>query len=143
MNKLKNPAVKPKIPKNANTVSPAYETVSFSFRYLTSNKNFNFEKMDKRQKMEWQSALTERMIEISKSSWSYWHSLPKEQGTETIPVEKINFSPNSYFFSADEKVIVFRFKSQKGRIIGIKNKDSSIFYIIGLDCDYSAYDHGN
>ena len=99
--------------------------------------------MVKGDKKEWQSALAERIIELSQNTWLYWFGLNKEQGIETIYSSQLNFPPNNYSFSEDEKVIVFRFNSQKGRIIGIKNNRSPIYYVIGLDTDYSAYDHGN
>lgn len=113
----------------------------FSFRYLTKNKDYNFDKLDNNEKKEWALALMNRIKEISQYSWVHWHNQPKNQGIETIPYKEIKFSPNGYVPSKDEKVIVFRFRSQDGRIIGVKESNCSVFYIIGFDTKYSAYKH--
>jgi len=132
---------KPQKLKIQKSIAPSYpNNPSFSFCYLTTNKKYNFESLDKGKQKEWSAALVDRMIEISKEDWIYWFGLPKNKGIETIPYEKVNFSPNEIGISDDEKVIVFRFNSQKGRIIGFKV--DTIFYIIGFDFDFSAYDHG-
>ncbi len=137
MKKIKSGSVKPQV----SAIPPQEQMPSFSFRYLTTNKLFNFEKLDKRAKGEWQSALAERIIEITKNPWLYHSNLPKEQGIETLKKQEICFSPYEYIFSPDEKVIVFRFNSGKGRIIGIRKDKSPIFYVIGFDTNYSAYKH--
>lgn len=111
------------------------------FSILDKRKKYNFGKLDKREKLEWKASLTERMIEISQYSWTYWQNLGKEKGIETINCNQITFSPNDYVFSKDEKVVVFRFNSQNGRIIGIKGRGCSVYYVIGIDTDYSAYNH--
>lgn len=117
-------------------------TVAFSFVYLTDKKEFNFESLDKGKKREWHSALVDRMVEISRESWLAWLNRPKEVGIETIFASELRFSPKGYTFSPDEKVAIFRFKSQEGRIIGFKENQVPIYYVIGFDLDYSAYDHG-
>ena len=141
MSRIKSNQQKLKISKNFLEKSP--EMPSFSFRYLTTNKDYNFESLDKRKKLEFQSALAERMIEITQKSWLEWHNLDKKHGYEMIPSQQLRFSPNGYTFSDDEKVIVFRFNSQEGRIIGIKNSESAVYYVIGFDTDYSAYPHSH
>ena len=110
--------------------------------YLTDKKEFNFESLDKGKKREWHSALVDRMVEISRESWLAWLNRPKEVGIETIFASELRFSPKGYTFSPDEKVAIFRFKSQEGRIIGFKESQVPIYYVIGFDLDYSAYDHG-
>lgn len=141
MKKLKNQNQEIKIYKN-NIKDESQNILSFSFFYFTKNKKYTFEKMDKKAKRDWESALLERMITISKESWVYWQGLSKENGIEMIFANELNFSPsNDYIFSKDEKVIVFRFNSERGRIIGVKKKDCPIFYVIGLDTDFSAYRH--
>ena len=47
----------------------------------------------------------------------------------------------------DEKIYIFRFKTadnkNNGRILGFKKDRCPIYYIIGFDFDFSAYDHGS
>lgn len=139
LNSLKDKQLqKSKLSKNIVNLSP--NNPSFSFCYLTTSKKYNFSNLDKGKQKEWSTALVKRMIEISKESWNYWLSLRKEQGLETLAYEKINFSPNGIDISQEAKMFIFRFNSQKGRIIGFKV--GTIFYVIGFDFDYSAYDHG-
>lgn len=137
MKKLKSCGKKPQVSTNPRPE----QMLSFSFCHLTTNKSYNFQKLDRGAKKEWQSALAERIIEITQDPWLYHFNLGKKQGIETLPNSHIKFSPNEYTFSEDEKVIVFRFNSEKGRIIGIRKDDSPIFYVIGFDVDFSAYKH--
>lgn len=128
-----------------STVSPAAksaETVAFSFRYLTSDKKYNFEKLDKGKKREWCAALFDRMTVISSDSWISWKNKGKETGYETIPADRIAFAPQGRIVSPDEKVVIFRFNNS-GRIIGVKESNNPVLYIIGFDIDFSAYDHGS
>lgn len=137
MKKLKSSSTKPQVSAN----SRSEQMPSFSFLHLTTNKLYNFQKLDKGTKREWQSALAERIIEITQNTWIYHFNLGKKQGIETLSNSQIKFSPNGYTFSDDEKVIVFRFNSDKGRIIGIRIDNSPIFYVIGFDTNFSAYEH--
>lgn len=93
-----------------------------------------------------QSELAKRLIEISQMPWFFWYDCGKKVGVETIPFYEINFSPNGLDLTPDEKVIVFRFASGTCRMIGTKGKLCSTcatYYVIGLDFNYSAYDHGS
>ena len=127
--KVKKNEITSKIKKEQIKVEcPQY--FSFSFRYLTKSKDYNFQKLDKGQKKDWSCSLTERLI-----------SLSKETGFETFSNSQIKFSPSNYNFTPDEKVIVFRFNSGNGRIIGIKPSSCSVFYIIRFDTNFSAYGH--
>ena len=141
MAKIKSQGTKPKIAPTA-AAKKCHDKPSFSFAYLTKSKAYNFDKLDKNNKSKWQAALTARMIELSQDSWLHWQGLGKEQGLETIPFRQIHFKPNGYTISDDEKIIIFRFYSQNGRILGIKEPGCSILHIIGIDFDFSAYDHG-
>lgn len=117
------------------------DEIIFSFKYLTQKSDYNFENLDRNKKKEWQSAFAERIFQISRESWLAWQNKPKETGIETIPASQLHFLPHNYTFSKDEKVIVFRFNSQKGRIIGVKENNSSTFCIMGFDTDFTAYKH--
>lgn len=83
-------------------------------------------------------------------TWKDFMSLPKEIGMESIKSSELNFQPNDYGLTPDQKVVVIRFNRQKYRAIGIKeripgasDKDCvDIFHVFGFDFDYSAYNHG-
>ncbi len=139
MSKIKKSSKKPFVMQN-DLLDEG--TVAFSFKYLTVKKEYNFESLNKDKKREWHSALVERMMEISKESWLTWLRRPKETGIETIFANQLRFSPKDHIFSSDEKVVIFRFKSQKGRIIGFKEEQVPIYYVIGFDLNFTAYDHG-
>lgn len=142
MGRITSKGKKPKINPDVIDQKKCPDKPSFSFEFLTTNKKYNFEKLDKRNGLEWRSTLLSRIIELTQNSWQHWQGLGKEQELETIPFQQIHFNPNNYSISEDEKVIVFRFNSQKGRILGIKDSYCSVYYVIGMDTDYSAYNHG-
>lgn len=134
-----------KIKKNNKniTIKPQPHTkksITVSFLYFTKNSNYNFDKLDKNEKILFKSELLSRIIEITHEEWIYWYQQPKGTGIETIYSDELYFSPNGYTFSKDEKVIIFRFYNQKGRIIGFKDSTDT-FYIIGIDCKFNAYEH--
>lgn len=139
-NNKKNKVNSQKISSNTSNCSV---NPMFSFQYLTTNKKYNLEKLDKNQKATFLADLSARLIEISQKPWIYWNNLPKDKGMETIPFKDINFSPNGLELSKDEKIIVFRFSSQNARILGVKSSSCAVYNIIGFDTDFSAYNHGN
>lgn len=114
------------------------EHPAVSFRYVTNNNKYSLKKAlgDK----EISLALVECIAEITSRSYEHFFSLPKGQGFETLPLYCINFSPNSLELSNDTKVIVHRFDKGKKRLIGFK--DGQVLYVIGIDYDHTAYDHG-
>ena len=123
---------------------------TFSFRYITTNNHYNldfFNDSDRRKKEETIHKLYERIEEISKQDWIYWGSLNKKSGYETIPYSSIKFKKQGPVLTGDENIYVFRVKSgrisDEARILGYKEDGCPIYYIIGYDYDYSAYEHGN
>lgn len=139
---IKKNKITPKIKHDDIIKNNCPDSPSISFEHLTDRKDFNLSNLEKYDKREWESALYERLVEITQQKWTYWQSLPKQTGLETIEVKEIKFSPKGYNFSPDEKVIIFRFNQQKGRIVGIKKNCRSIFYIIGIEIKHDAYNHG-
>ncbi len=128
---------------NIGTVS---EEVTLSFRFLTSNDDYNFSFFgkSKNEGQKTKAALYDRIEDITKNSWLHWHNLSKfNGGIERIPAKELKFKPCSYEFSDGDKVIIFRFNGDKYRIIGLKIENSPCFYVIGFDFDHSAYDHGS
>lgn len=124
---------------------PQDEGIGLSFKYLTSNSdhNFSYFKKNKNECIKSKAALYDRIEEITKESWMYWYNQSKFTGIETLPVKSITFKPSGYEFSDGDKVIVFRFNGNDGRIIGFKIDSSPFYYVIGFDFDHSAYDHGS
>lgn len=117
---------------------------SFSFRYLTQSRKYNLYGLEPgRAREEIYDALTRKLGEISSRSWLDWGQLRREKGFETIPYGQIRFQANdASLLSSDSKIIVFRFNSDNMRILGYKKSPCAVFYIIGFDFDFSAYDHG-
>ena len=129
-----------------SSTGTAPEEIGFSFKHLTTNSDYNFSYFSKSKNecLKSKASLYDRIEEITKSPWIHWHNLSKfNGGIETLPASSIKFRPDKYVFSDGDKVIVFRFNSDKCRIIGFKTESSSNYYVIGFDFDYSAYNHGS
>ena len=146
MRKIKqnNPNLKISKPNQDQAIKEPDKPV-LSFVYLTSNSRYNFDIFgkDKHNRLTAKEALVDRLIQLTQQPWIYWQSLGKKQGgLETLKASNINFLPQDYTFSEDEKVIVFRFCSDAYRIIGFQDSSSPTYHIIGFDFDHSAYDHG-
>lgn len=132
--KLKHNKTKIKISKPAPEEK---EYPAVSFRYLTRNKSFNLDcdKADSSTKVE----LLMRLEELTHKTYLEWFGQDKKLGFEMLTYKQMNFE-SDMDIAKDDKVIVMRFDNGTKRIIA--NKVNEIFYIIGLDFDYSAYDHG-
>lgn len=118
------------------------KNLSVSFEFLTSNRKYNFHYFKPSQKTEkliMYEKLFEIMETISKNRFDYFMGLSKNKGFEKINRENLNFTINEAITN-DENIYVKRFNSEKYRIIFIYRDD--VIYIIGLDFDYSAYNHG-
>ncbi len=118
---------------------------AFSFQHMTMNHKYNFNYFSKKMLHDEQkvkSALINKLIEISSNTWLGISGQGKKWGFETIPQSEINFSPENYTMSKDSKYCVFQFNNHNMRIIGIKKDLCPIYYIIGFDFDFSAYNHG-
>ncbi len=139
---LKSSQKKPSVQYN-QSFAKCSNNLAFSFKFFTANKKYNFENIkDNHDLRKWKSSLAEKIIEVSQNDWKSFLSYPKNSGMETIFCRQLNFIPNNYTFSPDEKVFIMRFASGKGRIIGVKDGSCSIFHVIGVDVDFSAYNHG-
>lgn len=121
------------------------DTVSLSWRYMTTNKNFTLDyfKSNIRNKCKAMEDIFTLANEISSHNWINLLGRGKENfgGCESLKVNQLNFSPSDYKFSKDEKILSFRFSNNHYRLVGIQKND--ILYVIGYDFNYSAYNHGS
>lgn len=116
---------------------------AISFRYLTTNKKYNFEyHKDQKELSEMMLSLSERIVELTTQSYSYWLGLNKYKGCEILDFWQFNsMKPKGIELSNDEKVYVFRFNQQNYRLCGVRVDKCPTLYIIGMDFNYSAYNH--
>lgn len=117
---------------------------SFSFEFLTSQSEFNFDyfKSDHESANEAKAALIDKMILLAQEDWKDLEHLTKRTGFELINHSEIKIKNDHIPFELPEKYIIFRFDKQKFRLIGFKLKSNPVFYILGFDFNYSAYNHG-
>ena len=123
----------------------------FSFKYMSSNNNYNFKFFGNKEKSKKLSAYDELMAKlktISEMSMKDFGILPKATGFELLELSDFNHNvksilKNTGIVSKDSKLMVSRFCNEKYRMICKQdNKHQNIFYIICFEFDYSAYKHG-
>lgn len=142
--KNKNPR-----PKVSESQKHSDQHLRFSFRYITSNKHYNFSYFsDMRIKLEAENAFINRLIELSSNDWIHWSGQGKKTGFEALPFDddmQKKFTTYDWTQGSRKQTYVFRFKagSSDYRIIGIKENSDPTLYIIGFDFDHSAYNHGS
>lgn len=123
-------------------------SVFFNFQYITSDKNFNFDYINRNNKKIAKDLLL-LLQKISQSSWEELRTKGKDNGGfETIEYsnfkESIAGNIKHKNITKDTKLYVFRFGGKKYRMIGYKsNSCKAALHILGFDFDYTLYDHGN
>lgn len=117
---------------------------SFSFEYLTNQSKFNFEyfKHDKTACEKAQAALIEKILLLSTFKWKELDNFSKKIGFELLPKNEVKVKLNHINKEVPEQFMVFRFFKEKYRIIGFKESNNPIYFIVGFDFDYEAYNHG-
>lgn len=119
-----------------------YDYPIFSFKHLTSNKNFNFEGIKHEEKDNFKKLLLDKIQEIeSNYTTRTLFSLRKPNYFESIPAERLNFNIDTIKISKDTKVYVFRVTSDY-RMICVFSDVAPIFHIVGFDFRFNAYNHG-
>ena len=138
-----------KVGKLSRTADTQPKRVSFRFDRITTNKNYNFNYFkDKSEKLKSLAALFEKLQILTSKSLPDLTLERKISGCETIPINNFKENArrafmNSDIVSSDSSLVIFRFASQKYRIIcKTAIDDNSILYILGFDFDFSAYNHG-
>lgn len=130
-----------------------HDTILFSFKYITNQDNFNFQKFvssqNIRQDIKIMNDLHERLNLMSKEGWEGLRKRNKNQGgRELLDYSDIRFNAydpnNDLQLSNDSKIISIRFGGNKYRLIGYRSTTcQSIFHVLGFDFNFSAYDHGS
>lgn len=155
-NKITDNAKSKKINKDqrfAKSCEVPDTTIFFSFQYITSDKDYNFEYLKNSRsgsEKEIYASLLSSLESYSKRTWRDLKLIGKRQsgGYETIPYGDMkpsiaNKLPADKNISQDTKLFVFRF-GHDYRIIGYKsNRCRAAMHILGVDFDYSLYDHGS
>lgn len=116
-----------------------YDRLSFNFSFLTSDKNYNLEKLESSH----QKKLLKKMKTLSSDHVTRVKLLRKEQGFEFIEILKKSITISEFinsgrFAECDSKYCIFRI-SNSGRVIGkIYN---NLFYVLAIDTQFDLYEH--
>ena len=132
----------------------------FSFQYMTQNDNKHsfsfFGKSQFRDSHGAYEGLINRLCDLERINLDTLLLLPKNTGLETIDISQFHgpfkriVKENQLHNEKAEvcKLTVFRFKNTHNKeneyrlICKQCVTEERLFYIIGLDFDFSAYDHG-
>lgn len=143
-NKLKISGV---LPKEKVCNVPDF-SVFFNFQYITSDKKFNFDYINKNDKKISKDLLL-LLQKISQSSWEELRTKGKHNGGFEV-IEYSNFKESiagnikHKKITKDTKLYVFRFGGDKYRMIGYKsNSCKAALHILGFDFNHTLYDRGN
>ncbi len=146
--KPKKPKQKPVITTDVQPELPRY--ISFSFRYLSKNKQRNFDFFSYKEWKQKGEALYQLFCflqRLSDKTEKDIVSLSKHQdsGFEMLKFKDVNCLPNGRTLSKEDNIFVFRFGNNGNggdyRLLGFFEDKSSVLYVIGFDFDYSAYRH--
>ena len=135
--------IKALTPKTIFTHDRSVEYPSFSMRYMTRDERYRMERFERQTKDRLLAldGLYELMVNVTAISWAEWFLRAKKQsGLETLSSDQIR---DSLKFQAPKQTsyLSARFgNGDKYRLIGFKQGE--IFYILGFDLNFSAYDHG-
>lgn len=150
---MANPKIKDK-KKSKDTISQSaiqpLSNISFSFKYLTSNKEHSFAyfNSDMRNSHTAYEALVQRMQELCNTDMNYAKMIGKISGCEPIPYKRLSPSMQSIcdsveVISKDSSLSVFRFNQNNYRLLCKTDiNHPNLLYVIAFDFNYSAYDHG-
>lgn len=128
------------------------QEITISFKYLINNKKYTFDYFNASEKdnqLSTMIGLYNRLTELTKRTWHECQLLRKgvPNGFEKIYRNSLNVNIDNKDVLKHEKLYVVRFDTfmgtNKGRIIGFKEKNNPTFYIICFEFDYSAYNHGS
>lgn len=120
--------------------------IAVSYEIITDDDNYIFKHfVDIREQIKAREALDELLKEMCSNTWKDLQKRNKYQrgGFERISSADVKKSIcKSKQLPTEADIIVFRFGGDKYRLLGYKRSRCHIFYILGYDFDYTAYDHG-
>ena len=129
------------------------DTILFSFKYITTQKEFSLEGLKKNKNARQNISIIDDfhtcLSKLSNEGWENTRKKAKGQGgIETIPYSDIYFKAhdpkNDLKLAKDTKLWIARFGGDKYRLIGCKSDSCQlVFHILGIDYKFSAYDHGS
>ena len=112
---------------NDNALSPA-----FNFEHLPPKSAYSLSNCEQREKV----ALIQTLEKLSRMSWAEIQTAPRHGlGYEMISLSKLGIGSGG--IPEDVKLLVFRFSSKKGRMVGYRN--GRIFYICLLDRNHDLF----
>lgn len=124
--------------------------ISFSFKHFTTNKTYNFDYFGKdiRKSHAAYEAFLQKLSELSKINTTQAKIEGKIVGCEPIPYKRLSHNMQEIcngieVISKDSSLSVFRFCQNNYRLLCKTDiTHSNLLYVIAIDFDYSAYDHG-
>jgi len=119
-----------------------YDNSLFSFKYLTKNNKYNFNRLQNDELNNFKVSLIDKIKKLeTEYTTRELMSIRKKSIHESFSIDRIRFKANNINYSNDTKVHVFRVTSDY-RMICLFSDVAPIFYIIGFDLRFDAYDHG-
>ena len=112
---------------------------AISFLYLTKNSKHDFSRFSDTDTV----AFMEACKSITECTYQEHFLRRKRFGFETIPYSQVRFEPSGRKTTPEEKIIVYQFDGHKKRLLGIKDGSCATLHVVGIDHDFSAYDHGS
>lgn len=136
----------PKIKARREFLPISTPKISVSLRYLTTNKNFNFDFFGKnfREKASAFEKCAEFLRQLTAKTMLEISTLSKLDvcGFETIPFAQIKFNPDAVVLGKDTKIHVFCFDTGNNyRMLGFLEREQAVLNIIGFDFNFSTYSH--
>ena len=119
--------------------------VAFNLSFVTKQKKYNFS--SPKCTKEIKANLLDKMTNLSLQDKVSVLARGKYGGVESMKTPaKLKLRVHDIFKATrqedcDNAYWVFRFASEKCRVVGMFN--DNIFYVLGIDYDFSLYDHGS
>ncbi|EPY2302228.1 Uncharacterised protein [Clostridium sporogenes] len=148
MTKLKNKkATKPSKKINSNEIKGSYKFkyLKFNFSFLSTNSDYNLEKLDEHIKAD----LIDRMEELSSITYLQLASMPKSRGFEGIKessfsikanYKKEKFNEEDFRNSCDKYNIIRLYPNNNPLPVRLIGKlSNNVFYLLFIDKEHKCY----
>lgn len=115
--------------------NPDTQPPLFSFEKMASNTGYSVDCCD----AENQAAVSKRLFKLSQLKWRDIRQAPRHGlGTETIARSSLT-APLPPSVTEDTTILALRYNGKRP-MIGYR--EGRVFYVLLIDHDFSAYDHG-